>query len=138
MVLASGRIACAQAVRDSLRLDTVSVDSMQERTLNEVRVRGEKHLPVEGAIDKSLKRMPKTLRIPSFGEIIEKLSPGINDKITHPFAVKQRKRERRKLKHQKILREYDRVKTFNELLQEAVMQQQLEDSLAKVREAQKE
>lgn len=57
---------------------------------------------------------------PSLGDILEKVSPGINDKITHPFAFKQRKRERRRKRTVKALEQYDRVKTFDDLLREAI------------------
>ena len=56
---------------------------------------------------------------PSLGGVLEKLSPGINDKILHPFAIKQRKKERRRKRALKALEEYDRVKTFDELIREA-------------------
>ncbi len=66
---------------------------------------------------------------PSLGDILEKLSPGINDKITHPFAIKARRRERRHAKAMKALEQLDRVKTLDELLREAYDRQMLEDSL---------
>ncbi len=40
--------------------------------------------------------------------------------MTHPFAVKQRRKERRRRRDQKILEQYDQVKTFNDLLREAI------------------
>ena len=52
------------------------------------------------------------------------------DKIMHPFAIKDRKRERKHARDRKILEEYEqlgRVKTFEELLDEAVRQQAIED-----------
>ena len=66
---------------------------------------------------------------PSLGTILEKLLPGINDKITHPFAIKQRKKERRKKRSLKALEDFDKVKTFDELLREAYRLQMREDSL---------
>ena len=72
----------------------------------------------------------------SLGDIIEKVAPGLQDKMLHPFAIKQRKSERRKKKMRQVLENYDRQKTFNELLDEAVKRQQMEDERAK-REAER-
>ena len=95
-------------------------------TLREVVVTPDKRLPVEDALRESLGKMP---RHKSLGDALEKVSPGINDKITHPFAVKARKRERRNKRWRKRINDYDRVKTFDELLREAYEQQLREDSL---------
>ena len=120
--------ACAgldSAVRDTARADT----------LREVVVRADSVLPVVRALEKTIGRGggPKSM---SLGDVIEKLSPGLNDKITHPFAIRQRKAERRKKKLRKALEQYDRAKTFNELLDEAVKRQQLEDERARRAESQ--
>ena len=55
------------------------------------------------------------------------MAPGLQDKMLHPFAMKQRKAERRKKKLYRALEQYDQAKTFNDLLDEAVKRQQLED-----------
>ncbi len=117
-------------VGDSLRTDSLRADSLRVDTLREVSVRVDSTLRVEKVIDKSLKKnpVPKTM---SMGDVLEKISPGINDKITHPFAIKDRKKERRLRRTKKILENFDRVKTFNELLDEAVKRQQLEDARQK-------
>ena len=52
------------------------------------------------------------------------------DMIMHPFAIKDRKRDRKHARDRKILEEYEqlgRVKTFEELLDEAIRQQAIED-----------
>ena len=84
-------------------------------------------LPVEEAIDQSLRR--GQIGTKTLGDILERLSPGINDKITHPFAIKARQKERRRKRAMKALENFDRVRTFDELLREAYEQMQLEDSL---------
>ena len=66
----------------------------------------------------------------SMGDVLERLSPGLNDKITHPFAFKQRKQERRHKRWMQRIDELDRVRTFDELLREAYIQQMYEDSIA--------
>ena len=122
---AASAIAAACGEPDSVARDTALAD-----TLREVEVRPDSVLPVKRALDKALGRhtLPHGK---SLGDIIERISPGINDKITHPFAIKQRKAERKKKKLRKALEEYDRAKTFEELLDEAVMRQRLEDERAR-------
>ena len=103
-------------------------DSMRTDTLREVTVRAGKtyHLSeMEMSGTKNDIAAP-----PSLGGVLEKLSPGINDKILHPFAIKQRKQERRRKRVMKNLEDYDRVKTFDELLREAYEKQQMEDAAA--------
>ena len=109
------------APRDSLAPQVA--DSMRVDTLKEVTVQGGR-LPLEKAIDRNLQQKVP-LRIPSLGEILEKVAPGINDKITHPFAIKQRKMERRTKRTRKILEHYDQVKTFDDLLREAIQREAL-------------
>ena len=69
------------------------------------------------------------MNIPSLGKVLEKLSPGINDKITHPFAIKDRKRDKSRMKRLRGLEHFDQVKTFKDLLYEAYIQQMREDSI---------
>lgn len=108
---------------DSLIADTLGVD-----TLREVTVRAGKHIPLPGmVINPRMKE--EVIPPPSLGTILEKAFPGINDKITHPFAIKERRKERRRKRSLKALENFDRVKTFNELLHEAYRQQMHEDSI---------
>ncbi len=103
-------------------------DSVRTDTLREVVVRPDSVLPVVKAIDEALRRNPVPRTI-TLADVLEKLSPGLNDKITHPFAFKQRQRERRRKRLVKALEEFDQYKTFNDLLREAYERQLLEDSL---------
>lgn len=112
---------------DSLVSDTLKVDTMKEVT-----VRAGRHIPLPGmVVNPGLK--DEVVPPPSLGSVLEKLSPGINDKILHPFAFKQRKRERRQKRMQKALEDFARVKTFDELLREAYEAQMREDSLQKAK-----
>ncbi len=53
-----------------------------------------------------------------------------NDKIMHPFAVKQRKRERHQRKMARILQQYDMVESERDLLLEALRREGIDpDSL---------
>ena len=89
-------------------------------------VRADTSLAVEKAIQQSLERQ-RVICIPTLGDILDKYLPGLQDCITHPFAIKERKRERKHKRDKKWLQEFDRRITFNELLDAAVKQQQLED-----------
>ncbi len=103
--------------------DTTHVD-----TLRQVEVRGDSVLRVNEAIRHSIGRENATrIGIPSVSDV---LGPRITDKIMHPFAVKDRKRDKKHARDRKILQEYeemDRVKTFEELLDEAIRKQAIED-----------
>ena len=117
----------------SLQLDTIRVasdvrDSIPSDTLREVIVLPSRRLPIENVIDESLKRYTQP-SVPTFSDVLEKIKPGLNDIVTHPFAFKQRRREKRKRHALKLLEDYDRVRTFEELVREAYEQQMREDSL---------
>ncbi|MBQ2518890.1 MAG: hypothetical protein II681_02985 [Bacteroidaceae bacterium] len=117
---------------DTLRTDTARLDTtgLRADTLRQVEVRADTSLAVEKAIQQSLERQ-RVIRIPTLGDILDKYLPGLQDRITHPFAIKERKRERKHKRDKKWLQEFDRRITFNELLDAAVKQQQLEDEAAR-------
>ena len=103
-------------------------DSTRIDTLREVEVRGDTVLRVNEAIRRSIGQENATrIGYPSVSDV---LGPRITDKIMHPFAVKDRKRDKKHARDRKILEEYEqlgRVKTFEELLDEAIRQQAIED-----------
>lgn len=111
--------ANAQEDRDSSLTMRSEVD-----TLREIVVRPDSSLRVTDAIDKSLKRKRQPRNM-SLGDVLDKLSPGLQDKITHPFAVKDRKRDRKHKRDRQILKEYDSSKTPNDLLKEALRREGL-------------
>ena len=132
--VAAGGAAPADTAQTAAR-DSARRDSMRADTLREVVVRPDSVLPVVRVLEKTVGRSrgPRSM---SLGDVIEKVAPGLQDKMLHPFAIKQRKSERRKKKMRRVLENYDRQKTFNELLDEAVKRQQMEDERAK-REAER-
>jgi len=100
--------------------DTIPPTHEQTDTLKEVEVVApESTAALEDAIRQSIARMgiPST---PSLGDVIDKISPGLTDKIMHPFAFKDRKKARKHKRDKKVLEEFDRVKTFDELVREAL------------------
>ncbi|MCH5169518.1 MAG: hypothetical protein J1F27_07735 [Prevotellaceae bacterium] len=114
---------------DTIRTDTVRTDNTQRvDTLKEVEVRGDSTLRVNDAIREAIGRERKSrLGTPKVSDII---GGKATDMVLHPFAVKDRKRDRKHARDHKILKEYEelgRVKTFEELLDEAVRQQAIDD-----------
>lgn len=103
-------------------------DSVRVDTLKEVEVQGDSVLRVNDAIKNSIGR-ENELRI-GYPSVSDVLGPRITDKIMHPFAIKDRRRDKKHARDRKILEEYEqlyRVKTFEELLDEAIRQQAIED-----------
>lgn len=105
-------------------------DSLRTDTLREVTVRPDSLLPVQRIVEEIIrKEREEEIHIPSLGEILQKRFPRLNDIICHPTAFRQRRREARTRRCLKNLEDYDKVKTFDELLREAYERQMLEDSL---------
>ncbi len=107
-------------------------DGIPTDTLREVIIIPDSLLPVDRVIRESLGQ-EQVIKVPKVSDVLDRLSPGLSDKIMHPFAIKERKHERRKQRHLKVMEEYSRVKTFDELLRDAYEQQILEDSLQRLR-----
>jgi hypothetical protein len=112
----------ARPVPDTVQRHVVRVD-----TLREVEVRPDSVLPVMKAIQRSLERQQRhdIPKPPSLSQLLEKLWPGFNDKVTHPFAIKARRRERKHKRDREALKHYDEVKTFDDLLREAIIREGL-------------
>ena len=103
-------------------------DSLHIDTLRQVEVQGDSMLRVNDAIRRAIER-ENNLRI-GYPSVSDVLGPRITDRILHPFAVRDRRREKKHARDRKILQEYEeqyRVKTFEELLDEAIRQQAIED-----------
>ena len=103
-------------------------DSVLVDTLRQVEVRGDSLLRVNEAIRQTIER-EKAARIGTLS-VSDVIGSRATDKILHPFAVKDRKRDKKHARDRKILEEYEqlgRVKTFEELLDEAIRKQAIED-----------
>ncbi len=111
------------------RRDSVSRDTrMRVDTLRQVEVRADSQLRVNDAIRQTLER-ERAARIGTMS-VSDVIGSKLTDKIMHPFAVKERRREKKHARDRKILKEYEelgRVKSFEELLDEAIRQQAIED-----------
>lgn len=132
LLMAGSPLSAGTLRADSLSADSLSANSLGVDTLREVTVRAGRHIPLPGmVVSPGLKEA--VVPPPSLSSVLEKLSPGINDKITHPFAIKQRKKERRRKRSLKALEDFDKVKTFGELLNEAYRKQMHEDSVQRAK-----
>ena len=103
-------------------------DSLLVDTLRQVEIRGDSMLRVNEALRQTIAR-EKAARIGTLN-VSDVIGGKVTDKIMHPFAVKDRKRDKKHARDRKILEEYEqlgRVKTFEELLDEAVRKQAIED-----------
>ncbi len=114
---------------DTTRVDSTRTDNtIPVDTLKELEVRGDSTLRVNEAIRQTIGRELKYRQgTPTVSDVIGRKA---TDMILHPFAIKDRKRERKHARDRKILEEYEqlgRVKTFEELLDEAIRQQAIED-----------
>ena len=109
---------------------TMTRDSLRSDTLREVTIRPDSMLPVQRIVEEIIrKEREEQIHVPSLGEFLQKRFPRLNDIITHPTAFRQRRREARTRRCLKNLEDYDKVKTFDDLLREAYERQMQEDSL---------
>ena len=124
-VLAAGSIAAQEQKTDTTANDT----TLRGVKMKEIVVTKDRRLPIFAS--------PKTKetgpRVPTLGDLIGHKA---TDMIMHPFAIKQRKEERRRKKIAKKLWEYEHVKSNNELLREALIREGIDpDSLLRMRDS---
>ncbi len=119
LVLCSSLLAVAQQQGDKVQRDSITMsDTLRSVVITPGGLSIGKLNPFGYDI------MPST---PSLGDV---LGSSVQDKIMHPFAFVQRRKERHRKKMAKILREYDLLKTNNELLIEALRNEGIDpDSL---------
>lgn len=100
--------------------DTIPPTHERTDTLKEVEVIAPGQTSgLEEAIRQRIERMG--IRNPiTLGTLIDKIKPGLMDNIMHPFAFKDRRQAKKRKKVKKILDDFDKTKTFDELLREAL------------------
>ncbi len=99
-------------------------------TLREVEVKAKKELSVVEAINNSLKNQPTRPGSKSISDIIGSKA---NDYIMHPFAWRERRKEKNLKKTKDNLKRLDAAKTYEDELTEAINRQLREDSIAEAR-----
>ena len=104
----------------TLPVDTIPPTHELTDTLKEVEVVAPTSTAgLQDAIRQSMARMGVP-HVPNMGEVIDKISPGLTDKILHPFAIKDRKKARKHKRDKQALEEFDKVKSFDDLVREAL------------------
>ena len=96
-------------------------------TLEELSVKADKELRVVDVINKSLNNGLTQPKQKSVSDIIGKKA---TDYIMHPFAWKERKKEKKHKKDKEALVKLDAAKTYEDELTEAIYRQLQEDSIA--------
>ena len=96
-------------------------------TLEEMSVQAKKGLAVEDAIKKSLNNGLTQPRQKSVSDIIGSKA---TDYIMHPFAWKERKKDKKHKKDKEALVKLEAAKTYEDELAEAIYRQLREDSIA--------
>lgn len=99
-------------------------------TLREVEIKAKKDLPVMDAINNSLKNRPVQPGSKSISDIIGKKA---NDYIMHPFAWRERRKEKNLKKTKDNLERLNAAKSYEDELTEAINRQLREDSIAEAR-----
>ncbi|MBO4801448.1 MAG: hypothetical protein J5545_06220 [Bacteroidaceae bacterium] len=98
--------------------------------MREITVRADNRLPFEIMFEEKMKEeRGNQIHVPSLGEVLQKRFPRLNDIICNPTAIKERRREARRRRALRVIEEYDKVRTFDDLLREAYEKQMREDSL---------
>ncbi|MCR4592890.1 MAG: hypothetical protein K5672_07025 [Bacteroidaceae bacterium] len=101
--------------------DTIPPTREQTDTLKEVEVIApESTAALNDAIRQSLARMGVSPHTPNLGEVLNKIAPSLQDRILHPFGFKERRQARKRKRVQKILDDFDKAQSFDELLREAL------------------
>ena len=96
-------------------------------TLGEVSVKADKNLRVVDVINKSLNNGITQPRQKGISDIIGKKA---NDYIMHPFAWRERRKEKNLKKAKENIQKLDAAKTYEDELTEAINRQLREDSIA--------
>lgn len=99
-------------------------------TLSEVEIKAKKGLAVEDAIKNSLNN---GLVQPRQKGISDLIGSKTNDYIMHPFAWRERRKEKNLKKAEQNMKKLDAAKTYEEELTEAIYRQLREDSIADAR-----
>ncbi len=99
-------------------------------TLSEVEVKAKKELSVVEAINNSLKNGPTMPKQKSISDVLGKKT---TDYIMHPFAWKDRRKEKNLKKTKENLLRLEAAKSYEDELTEAINRQLREDSIAEAK-----
>ena len=123
----------AKAAMDTAKTHKVSPQTPKDTsvaytdTLGEVSVKADKNLRVVDVINKSLNNGLTQPRQKSVSDIIGSKA---NDYIMHPFAWRERRKEKNLKRAKENIQKLDAAKTYEDELTEAINRQLREDSIA--------
>ena len=123
-----------RTAKDSTRATLDTAMSVND-TLPEVEVKANTELPILDAIGKTLKNQPTQPKQKGISDIIGKKA---TDYIMHPFAWRERRKEKNLKKTQDNLKRMDAARTYEDELTEAINRQLREDSIAEARKKQQQ
>jgi hypothetical protein len=109
--------------------ETVRVD-----TLKELEVGGQKRLRVLDVLEETRKKQKKQ---PGQKGISDVIGGKATDYIMHPFAIKERRKEKRNKKAMDALEKLD-ARTYEDELTDAINRQLMEDSIANAKKEAKQ
>ena len=109
--------------------ETTKVD-----TLRELEVGGQKRLRVLDVLEETRKKQKKQ---PGQKSISDVIGGKATDYIMHPFAIKERRKEKRNKKAMKALEKLD-ARTYEDELTDAINRQLMEDSIANAKKEAKQ
>lgn len=109
--------------------ETVRVD-----TLKELEVGGQKRLRVLDVLEETRKKQRKQ---PGQKGISDVIGGKATDYIMHPFAIKERRKEKRNKKAMEALEKLD-ARTYEDELTDAINRQLMEDSIANAKKEAKQ
>ena len=131
----------AKVAKDTTKTSKVSPQTAQDTsvaytdTLGEISVKVDNSLRVVDVINKSLNNGITQPRQKGISDIIGKKA---NDYIMHPFAWRERRKEKNLKKAKENIQKLDAAKTYEDELTEAINRQLREDSIAAAKKKMRE
>ena len=113
---------------------TDTTETTKVDTLRELEVGGQKRLRVLDVLEETRKKQRKQ---PGQKGISDVLGGKATDYIMHPFAIKDRRKEKRNKKAMEALDKLEATRTYEDELTDAIKRQLMEDSIAKAKKENK-
>mgnify|MGYP003537954901 FL=1 len=113
---------------------TDTTENVRVDTLKELEVGGQKRLRVLDVLEETRKKQKKQ---PGQKSISDVIGGKATDYIMHPFAIKERRKEKRNKKAMDALEKLD-ARTYEDELTDAINRQLMEDSIANAKKEAKQ
>ena len=113
---------------------TDTTETTKVDTLRELEVGGQKRLRILDVLESSRKKQKAQ---PGQKSISDVIGGKATDYIMHPFAIKDRRKEKRNKKAMEALDKLEATRTYEDELTDAIKRQLMEDSIAKAKKENK-